>query len=77
MRFRILHQQQRWDEAALDLLLTIDPLLLHRLGDLDPKANAPEISDVLWCVRAAVPELEPGYLWQYRQLQRAIGERER
>jgi hypothetical protein len=44
LRFRILHQQQRWDEAALDLLLTIDPLLLHRLGDLDPKANAPEIS---------------------------------
>jgi tetratricopeptide (TPR) repeat protein len=77
LRIRLLHQQERWDEAALDLLLTIDPLLLHRLGDLDPKANAPEISDVLWCVRAVAPELEPEDLRHYRQLQRAIGEQER
>ncbi|MFD7409832.1 hypothetical protein ACFV7R_46295 [Streptomyces sp. NPDC059866] len=76
LRIRLLHQQERWDEAALDLLLTVNPLLLYRLGSLDPKTNASEISDVLWCVRAAVPELEPGYLWQYRQLQRAIGEQE-
>ncbi|MFJ8955266.1 hypothetical protein ACIRL3_15790 [Streptomyces sp. NPDC102384] len=76
LRIRLLHRQERWDEAALDLLLTIDPLLLGRLGDLDPKVNAPEIADALWCVRAAAPELEPGYLWQYRELQRAIGEQE-
>ncbi|MEW2400242.1 helix-turn-helix transcriptional regulator [Streptomyces sp. NPDC046862] len=76
LRIRLLHQQERWDEAALDLLLTVNPLLLNRLASLDPQTNAPEISDVLWCVRASAPELEPGYLWQYRQLQRAIGEQE-
>ncbi|MEU6616396.1 helix-turn-helix transcriptional regulator [Streptomyces parvus] len=76
LRIRLLHHQERWDDAALDLLLTVDPLLLKRLGSLDPQTNAPEISDVLWCVRATAPDLEPGYLWQYRQLQRAIGEQE-
>jgi transcriptional regulator with XRE-family HTH domain len=76
LRIRLLHQQERWDEAALDLLLTVNPLLLNRLSSLDPKTNTSEISDVLWCIRASAPELEPGYLWQYRQLQRAIGEQE-
>ncbi|MFJ4095160.1 hypothetical protein ACIPYS_26525 [Kitasatospora sp. NPDC089913] len=76
LRVRLLHHRQQHDEAALDLLLTADPLLLRRLGDLDPALNAPEISDVLWCVRAAVPDLEPGYRWQYHHLRRAVGEPE-